>query len=348
MESKSVFRRKVLQGVYKPSTRGFIKTYPSVDRTILPNIINGFEKAQANPEMPSHEAAQLIADYKLPREAVPTQWLKNPEVWAALLNDMPMTAMIRNLANMSSCGLLVAGSSSTKYVVKRLGDTNQLKKARIHPVSLLIALRAYDTGVGRHNMWVTVPAISDALEDAFYESFKYVEPTGKTFLLGIDVSASMSSLIANTAISCCEGATAMALVTAHSEENYYIHAFADVFKKLNITKKTDLKSALRMTSCVNFGGTDCSLPMIHALQHKLPVDVFAVYTDNETWAGSMHPVQALKQYRDAMGIDAKLVVTAMTASSFTIADPNDPGMLDVVGFDSSTPNIISAFAGGAF
>jgi 60 kDa SS-A/Ro ribonucleoprotein len=45
-----------------------------------------------------------------------------------------------------------------------------------------------------------------------------------------------------------------------------------------------------------------------------------------------------------MGIGAKLVVIAMTSNGFTIADPNDAGMLDVVGFDPTTPAVIADFA----
>ena len=37
----------------------------------------------------------------------------------------------------------------------------------------------------------------------------------------------------------------------------------------------------------------------------------------------------------------------MTSNGFSIADPNDAGMLDVVGFDTATPQVISGFAGGA-
>ena len=33
------------------------------------------------------------------------------------------------------------------------------------------------------------------------------------------------------------------------------------------------------------GGTDCAQPMLYAKRKKLAVDVFIVYTDNETWAG---------------------------------------------------------------
>ena len=45
-----------------------------------------------------------------------------------------------------------------------------------------------------------------------------------------------------------------------------------------------------------------------------------------------------------MGINAKLVVCGVTATNFTIADPNDPGMLDVVGFDSAVPMLIDQFS----
>lgn len=45
-----------------------------------------------------------------------------------------------------------------------------------------------------------------------------------------------------------------------------------------------------------------------------------------------------------MGIDAKLIVCAMESSKFSIADPRNPNMLDVVGFDTNTPKIISEFS----
>ena len=93
-----------------------------------------------------------------------------------------------------------------------------------------------------------------------------------------------------------------------------------------------------------FGGTDCALPMVEALKRRWEVDVFVVYTDSETWAGDIHPVQALREYRERMGIAAKLVVVAMASNGFSIADPDDAGMLDVVGFDAATPELISRFA----
>jgi 60 kDa SS-A/Ro ribonucleoprotein len=93
-----------------------------------------------------------------------------------------------------------------------------------------------------------------------------------------------------------------------------------------------------------FGGTDCAQPMVWAKQNMVMVDTFAIYTDNETWAGEIHPHQALRDYRDWSGIDARLVVVGMTATDFTIADPADPGMLDVAGFDAAVPSLLSNFS----
>src|SRR5262249_49787178 len=84
-----------------------------------------------------------------------------------------------------------------------------------------------------------------------------------------------------------------------------------------------------------------------ALDKEREIDTFVIYTDSETWAGDVHPVQALRAYRRASGIDARLIVVGMLSNGFSIADPQDPGMLDLVGFDTATPHLGSDFALGA-
>lgn len=46
------------------------------------------------------------------------------------------------------------------------------------------------------------------------------------------------------------------------------------------------------------GATDCSLPMLWAQKTGTAVDVFIVFTDNETFAGDVHPAAALRKYRE--------------------------------------------------
>ena len=151
------------------------------------------------------------------------------------------------------------------------------------------------------------------------------------------------SIPPGTAISCAEVATALSLVTAHTEQDYLIVAFADQLRQVSFSEKTRLDDALRITQGINFGATDCSLPIVAAFQHKLKFDVFVNLTDSETWAGSIHPVQALRRYRDKTGIPAKLIVVGMISNEFSIADPEDAGMMDVVGFSSDVPALMGTF-----
>jgi len=86
--------------------------------------------------------------------------------------------------------------------------------------------------------------------------------------------------------------------------------------------------------------------MVWVLDRRVAADVFVIYTDSETWAGNIHPAQALRRYRERMGIAAKLIVVGMVSNRFSIADPADGSMLDVVGFDTATPQLIADFGGG--
>jgi 60 kDa SS-A/Ro ribonucleoprotein len=116
---------------------------------------------------------------------------------------------------------------------------------------------------------------------------------------------------------------------------------------LAISPRQRLDDAVRKVSDLPFGGTDCALPMLYALDKEREIDTFVILTDSETWAGDVHPAQALADYRRASGIDARLAVVGMVSNGFSIADPNDPGQLDVVGFDTATPQLVSDFARGA-
>jgi 60 kDa SS-A/Ro ribonucleoprotein len=294
------------------------------------------------------EIVRLILDYRLVRECIPTQFLASSEVWEALLFDMPLTAMLRNLATMTRVGLLTAESASTKKVVAELTDIERLKKARVHPLALLTALKTYESGKGVKGTatWTPVPEVVRALNDAFYLAFGTIEPTGKRWLLALDVSGSMTcgQVGGMAGITPRVGSAAMALVTAATEPQHTILGFSDKLVPVNIGPKQRLDAAVREIDKIPMGGTDCALPMLHAAEKKLPVDVFVVYTDSETWFGKVHPFQALKQYRDKTGIPAKLAVVGMVANKFTIADPSDAGMLDFVGFDTAAPAVMADFA----
>jgi 60 kDa SS-A/Ro ribonucleoprotein len=291
---------------------------------------------------------QLIREYRLPREAVPTQFLTAPAVWEALLEtDMPMTALIRNLATLTRVGLLEPGSEASRRTVAQLRDAGRLRAARIHPIAVLAALKTYAQGKGERgkSTWTPVPQVIDALDAAFYATFQNVEPTGKRWLLALDVSGSMAmgTVAGVPGLTPRVASAAMALITAATEQHHTFLGFAHQLIPLAISPRQRLDDVVAAISGIPFGGTDCALPMLWAIEHKAKVDVFVVFTDSETWFGKIHPMQALRQYRETLGIRAKLIVVGMTSNGFTIADPDDAGALDVVGFDSAVPSVMADF-----
>jgi len=325
----------------------------------LPELLIAFEHVQKASS--KAEVVKLITEHDLPREAIPSHWLDELDVWDALLQRMPMTAMIRNLGKMTSLGLIQPFSDAAKRVVNKLGDEKTLKRARIHPLAVLIAERVYAQGHGEKGSlaWKPVSKIVDALDEAFYATFKNVEPCGKPVLLALDVSGSMDgSKIAGSCLTAREASAALALVTAATEPECEIIAFSasagggyggmhgggeSGITRVTLSPRMRLDDVIQRVRAIPMGGTDCALPMLWARRNKLKVSGFITYTDSETWAGHIHPAQALRLYRDDFVPDAKAVVVGMTSNGFTLADPNDRGMLDVVGFDTTVPAVIADF-----
>lgn len=317
----------------------------------LPVIIQDFLRVQTS------EKIDLDLVSKLPWEALPTEWLNDARTWVSLLPGMGTTALIRNLAKMSTVGVLAAMSNEEREVCSRLREKALIEKDRIHPMNVLFALKTYSSGHGFRgaNSWKANNEVVAALEDTFELAFQNVPKGNKRTYVAIDCSGSMTIPIANSNVSVREAAAAMAMITIRSEPQVvirgftsgggqrYVHTRCDGMQDLGITRKDSLLGATLKCNLANWGGTDCSLPMIDAMNNKIPVDQFVIYTDNDTWAGKVHPYQALKDYRKAMGIDAKLVVVGMTSHGHSIADPRDDKMLDVVGFDTSAPALIAGF-----
>lgn len=296
------------------------------------------------------EMVKMIQTHGLEREHIPTQLLNSRKVWEALIMNLKMEAAIRNLGKITSLGLCGEGSFVEQAICSKLTDEKALKEARIHPFKVLLALTTYEKGRGEkgHLSWEPNKNVIAALDKAYYLSFASVEPTGKRYLLAIDVSGSMNvPCVGSQTITCRHAAAAMMMVTARSEANFDIVAFSHHLMPMDINKNDTLPEVLEKTERLPFGGTDCALPMLWADENKKKYDVFIVYTDSETWYGRIHPSRALKDYRENMKIhDAKLIVAGMASNGFSIADPDDLGMLDIVGFDSAATQTIANFSLG--
>ncbi len=323
------------------------KKYEAVNVEDLPKLVADFEAVQ-RAESADEVIRILQANPSISWEMIPTEFLGKAQIWETLLPNLPMTALIRNLARMTANGLITPMSDAARIVAERLTDEERIRKARIHPIAVLGALATYRQGHGARGKlsWEPVAQVIDALDQAFYLAFGNVTATGKRWLLALDVSGSMEwvDIAGMPGLTPRVASAALTLVTANIEKQYAITAFSHQMVPITISPQQRLDDVINTISQILMGATNCALPMLWALEKQVEVDTFVVYTDSETWYGDIHPAQALQRYREKTGIPAKLVVVGMVANEFSIADPNDAGMLDVVGFDTATPNLIADFA----
>jgi 60 kDa SS-A/Ro ribonucleoprotein len=152
-------------------------------------------------------------------------------------------------------------------------------------------------------------------------------------------------------ITCREAAIAQALVIANTEQQYEIVGYTngEHVKSVPISPKQRLGDAIAtFNRMVVPQGTDCALPILYATKNSIAVDAFVNITDNETWAGKIHPSQALDHYRKRNGEHVRLVVVGMTATNASIARTDDPLSLEVIGYSADVANVIHDFIAGEF
>ena len=297
-------------------------------------------------------ACSLIRSGRLVREHVPTTLFGSKEIWLTLLETMPLEALLRNLGKLTQIGVV---SDKHREIGARFSNQEEIMKARIHPIKVLVASKVYKNGCGDMGSlsWTPNIYITTALTELFKLSYGTITPTGQRIMLGIDVSGSMSSAVLGSRVLTCRDASiAMAHLYLETETNVSAVAFSNTLTDLIAPSRNQLRrgmtldQALAATSGMMFSATDCVLPIQHAIKNNLLIDTFIILTDNETYAPNEHPQNALVRYRELTGIQAKLIVIGMTGNCFTIADPSDRNTLNLAGFDTSTPEIASMFMRG--
>lgn len=281
-------------------------------------------------------AAALIRAHHFNWEHVgQQQLLKDARIWKAILDiGMPYTALIRNLRRLLS--ILNNDHNALSQITDKLTNEDAIKHSRCHPIQILQALRAIPDAPS---------AFTTALNTAFDKSFKNIEPTNQRFLLAIDVSGSMHSTpcAGMRTLTAAEAAAATALAFMRREPFVVPMAFSNSFMEFPISSHMSLAQVISEMFKLPFSNTDCSAPMRYALEKKLVVDTFIVITDNETNCNKEPPAQVLRTYREQVHSAAKLVVLATSATNISIADPQDAGMLDIAGMDSSVFQVLHQF-----
>ena len=337
-------------------------------------------------ETNTNDLIHLIHRYRLVREHLPTWTMKNCQVQKALLfgapatlsHDgsiflgdpshravkvvMPMTALLRNLASLTSIGLFEDKEVLT-LVVKHLNDKVAVQRSRIHPVNVIIAWFVYRKGKGFKGKltWTPQKEIVDALEHMAFLAFANAPPTTKRYGVFIDGSGSMTMETTFQGLTNADIAALLSLVIARSGQGHLFYVFSakntghhkqygtptdntglyDVGHQIHAHSTfTEVLKAVQLT---NWGATDISNGIRYLEKSNKHVDAIVVITDNDINTGEK-PLVALNSYRAKIGNpNVKLITLAVQLNDLTIADPSDKGMLDMCGFDTNSYQVMHAF-----
>lgn len=307
-----------------------------------PEAINAFEMLKTADVA---EAVEIIDQYDVTREFVPTKLLTEKKVMNALAMKMPISAMIRNLGNMTRVLEWESSkpSKSLTRTLENLKNADILKKGRVHPMFVLTALKQYEQGQGMSSAWKPHSKIVSGLNQAFKLSVKSAENLGISILQAVDVSGSMH-VPAGTNFDCIEAAGAMALVNSLIEPYVHNISFSTSVQNSNVVLHENMSISEATRAFTGSGGTDLAAPISWAIENEKKFDLVIVYTDSETWAGDRHLADIWKQYRKEINPNAKLVIAATAANQYTVGDPDDSSVLQTVGFDANLPMVIAGWA----
>lgn len=368
-------------------TTGSVVFTPKVNGT--PHVVDlgedfshiiGFEMAKAAGDVPT--IIEIIGKYGLTWEMIPNHFLSEPKVWEALLPNLGLTAIMRNLNKLTIAGLMRNGTSTQRFVMDRLTSVDQIRKARIHPMNALVSMKAYALGRGLKGSltWNPEMSVTNALEEMFYKSYGNVKDTGKVIMVGIDGSGSMSTPCRGTdsagLIQAVEVATALAMVYLNTQSfsfsglwdtqyvpmsdkvdpvswiaNYdsYRYGYGRTSSSgIPSIKGMRLNDALKVVkTCSGSGGTNASATYDYAKANKMHINVFLQITDAQTWYGGSHTYQAFNQYKNESGNGSSRSIIAQVASDKgQLSDPNDSSQLEIIGFDLSAVDVVEKFMAG--
>jgi 60 kDa SS-A/Ro ribonucleoprotein len=302
------------------------------------------------------QGVKAVREGRLTHEMVTGLCEMNTDVWDALAEYMPMEALVRNLANLTSHGVFER-RLSLERAVSKLTSLDAARKSRLHPMAILLAYRAY---IMRSVKDKFDPSrdILNALEIALNNSFTTIEPVGCFFVHALDISGSMGNTVTtqkkdkngkwrvdDTGIQYYEAETVMALAVARVEREYFIGGFDTRFRRLPITPEMNLNSALGFVRSQTFGGTDAGSAYRFITEHDIKPDIIVLWTDGMSWAGN-HTTQELAKLRKKLGRLVKVVYVTLAPYGGSLVDPHDRFSYDIVGYQPDLPAIIQRIAQG--
>lgn len=311
-------------------------------------IAKPYDVAALPTEIAAFEAWKREPTGALP--PVPFEWLTafplTAEQWGQLAGTMGWQALRMNLNTLARNGAFtVAGV--TDAVAVRLADAGALKKARVLPYQLMMALGSVGEGVPLK--------VLAALEQALEASVSNVPKVPGQVIVCPDVSGSMNSPVtgyrkgATSKVSCNDVAALVAAAMLRTNRQARVLPFEQKVVDVKLDPYARLAVNTAKLAAVGGGGTNVSAPLAMLNAEKASVDLVVIVSDNQSWVdatrdgatATMREWEVLKMRNRA----AKLVCVDIQPHGTTQASGR-ADVLNVGGFSDAVFETIASFASG--
>ncbi len=264
-----------------------------------------------------------IAEGRLPHEIVTGAVKPTKAVWEAILQQMPIFALLRNLNTLGRAGVL---DGNRGYITERLTDREALAKSKILPFQFLKGFEAVESGWAR-----------DVLRQAVELTFDNLpEIPGKTAIF-LDISGSMDGDFLRIA-----SVFALALYKKTKGNAVFWLFDTDVHDPKPSMVDSILTQAERIHAA---GGTDTGAPLAVLIRDGIAVDNIIIITDEQQNTGSAF-VARLRDYRDRINHAAKAFIIDVAPYREGMIPPTDKLSWYIYGWSDTVLQYISMAAQG--
>ncbi|CUS44731.1 MAG: TROVE domain-containing protein [Pseudomonadota bacterium] len=282
--------------------------------------------------------------------SVPFQWLTafplTAEQWGELAGTMGWQALRMNLNTLARNGAF-AVDGVTAAVAARLSDVEALKKARVLPYQLMVALDSAGESVPLK--------VQAALEDALEASVSNVPMVSGNVVVCPDVSGSMASPAtgyrkgATSKVSCNQVAALVAAAILRTNRQARVLPFEQRVVKVKLDPFARLAVNTAKLAAVGGGGTSVSAPLAQLNAERATVDLVVIVSDNESWVDNSRGTSTatMREWDQIVRRNprAKLVCVDIQPHGTTQASGR-PEILNVGGFSDAVFDTIARFASG--
>ncbi|XP_044262085.1 60 kDa SS-A/Ro ribonucleoprotein-like [Tribolium madens] len=323
-------------------------------------------------------ATTLMTELHVTVDRVNSKFNKNEEVWLAAIPEMTTREILQCLYRFYKFGFFKAGSQFQSKICEALSDAEKIKKCNLHPIEVFIYLKFFEKGgkpmdsklleylqkkeIREETLKrLTTPSepkckpVLQSINKCLKLSYNNVQPTGKKFMVTIDVTEkAQEACFHNKRITCLEAAVAIIRFLSKIERNVTVAVFKD--SQINFVDISKSHSAVDKLLEHKSAYISPNAPLDWARNKKKQIDIFINFMSS-SWQENVPQevkdkmekvTEALNKYSKKMQSPETRLVKIYLDGSSGVFSENSKNILSISGFSVDVPKVLEAFCRGRF